>query len=143
MHIIENCPRNSRWHENVSTPSGSWVIDQNIILTVLIHNLKTAWSTEISMPFIFPWTIYFKMHASFFEKVLIILRLHTKYANFKLGLQYPLRGVQHLWTLFLKTMYIFSKNRATLILWIWSEMFKGTQKSQLRGDNCMLYAHRP
>ena len=26
-------------------------IDQNIILTVLIHNLKTAWPTEISMLF--------------------------------------------------------------------------------------------
>ena len=24
-------------------PSGSWVIDQNTILTVLIHNLKAAW----------------------------------------------------------------------------------------------------
>ena len=33
-------------------PSGSWVIHQNNILTVLIHNLKTAWSTKISMPFL-------------------------------------------------------------------------------------------
>ena len=30
------------------------------------------------------------MHALFFEKVLIILREHTKHANFKLGVQYPL-----------------------------------------------------
>ena len=34
-----------------SRPSGSWIIDQNNILTVLIHNLKTAWPTKISMPF--------------------------------------------------------------------------------------------
>ena len=32
--------------------SGSWVIDSNIILTVLIYNLKTAWPTKISMPFL-------------------------------------------------------------------------------------------
>ena len=30
------------------------VIDQNIILTVLIHNLKTAWPTKILMPFLSP-----------------------------------------------------------------------------------------
>ena len=30
----------------------SWVIDLNIILTVLIHNLKTAWPTKISVPFL-------------------------------------------------------------------------------------------
>ena len=28
------------------------LIDQNNILTVLIHNLKTAWPTRISMPFL-------------------------------------------------------------------------------------------
>ena len=27
-------------------------VDQNIILTGLIHNLKTAWPTKISMPFL-------------------------------------------------------------------------------------------
>ena len=34
--FIVNCPRNSK----ISRPSSSWVIDQNNILTVLIHNSK-------------------------------------------------------------------------------------------------------
>ena len=38
-------------------PSSSWVIgqaviDQDIILTVLIHNFKTTWPTKLSMPFL-------------------------------------------------------------------------------------------
>ena len=33
-------------------PSGSWANDQNIILHVLINNSRTAWPTEISMPFL-------------------------------------------------------------------------------------------
>ena len=32
--------------------SGSWFIDPNNILTVLIYKLKTAWSIKISMPFL-------------------------------------------------------------------------------------------
>ena len=39
-------------HQNLGRPSGSWVIDPNNILTVLIHNLKTAWPTKISMSFL-------------------------------------------------------------------------------------------
>ena len=29
----------------LSTPTGSWIIDLNIILNILIYNLKTAWPT--------------------------------------------------------------------------------------------------
>ena len=53
-----------------------------------------------------------------------------------------LKGVLHLWALFLKTFGIFSKNKATVdkkTLWIWSEIFQGTQKSQFyfsRGNCC-------
>ena len=36
---------------NLSRPSGSWVIDQNNILTSLIYNLKTTRPTKISIPF--------------------------------------------------------------------------------------------
>ena len=36
----------------LSRPNSSFVIDQNNILTVLIHNLKPAWPTKISMPFL-------------------------------------------------------------------------------------------
>ena len=36
----------------LSRQSGSWVIDQNNILTVLIHGLKMTWSAKISMPFL-------------------------------------------------------------------------------------------
>ena len=44
---------------------------QTNILTVLIYNLKTAWSTNISMPFWNPWTIFYKMHNLFFKKLII------------------------------------------------------------------------
>ena len=40
------------WCDFKSRPSNSWVIDQNIILTVLINNLETAWLTKILMPFL-------------------------------------------------------------------------------------------
>ena len=43
------------------------------------------------------------------------------------------KGVLHPWALFLKTLCIFSKRSSNFgqnILWIWSEMFQGTQKSQ-------------
>ena len=52
MHPAVNCPRNSKIAWKLGRPSGSWVIDPNNILTVLIHNLKTAWPTKISMPFL-------------------------------------------------------------------------------------------
>ena len=38
--------------KNLSMPSGSWIIDQNNILTVLIYNLKTARPTNIALPFL-------------------------------------------------------------------------------------------
>ena len=57
-----------KWHWNLRKPSSSWVIDQNIILTILIHDLKTAWSTKILMPVFSSFsTIYFKIHALFFK----------------------------------------------------------------------------
>ena len=43
------------------------------------------------------------------------------------------KGVLHLWALFLKTLCIFLKKQSNFgqsILWIWSEMFSGTQKLQ-------------
>ena len=41
-----------KYHENLSRSNGSWVIDQNNILNVLIHKLKIAWPSKISMKFI-------------------------------------------------------------------------------------------
>ena len=52
MNHIVNCPRNSRLHQNLVSHSDSLVIDPNKILTVLIHILKMAWPTKISMPFL-------------------------------------------------------------------------------------------
>ena len=43
-----------KWHSNFKKSSCSLVIDQTIILTVLIHNLKTAQGSKISMPFLRP-----------------------------------------------------------------------------------------
>ena len=55
--------------------------------------------------------------------------------------KFILKGVLHLWALFLKALCIFSKNKSNFgqsILWIWSEMFQGTQKSQFHfsRDHC-------
>ena len=52
MHLIGNCPGTQKWDLNLNRLRDSSVIDQNIDLTVLIHNLKTAWPTQISMPFL-------------------------------------------------------------------------------------------
>ena len=51
-NFIVNCPSNSKTASKFKWPDGSWVIDPNNILNVLIHNLKTAWPTKISMPFL-------------------------------------------------------------------------------------------
>ena len=39
-------------HQNLGRLNGYWIIDPNIILTVLIHNLKTSWPTKIPMSFL-------------------------------------------------------------------------------------------
>ena len=39
-----------KWHENFSTPSGSWVIDQNMQNSVLLNNSWTTWPKKILMP---------------------------------------------------------------------------------------------
>ena len=39
---IVNCQRTQKWHQNLSRPSSSWVINQNIILTVLTDNLAAS-----------------------------------------------------------------------------------------------------
>ena len=87
-------------HLNLSKPSGSWVIGQNNILTVLIHSWKTAWpKTKILIPFL----SFFGQYALRFSKKkkrkkrgLVILRWHTKGDNFKLGVFEPLTA---LWSL--------------------------------------------
>ena len=48
----------------------------------LINNSRTAWLTEILMPFLSFQTICFRRLISFFKKVLIILRCCTKHAQF-------------------------------------------------------------
>ena len=92
MYLIVNCPRNSKMASNWSKSSDSWVIGQNIIFTVLINNLKTTWPTKTSMPFLIPWTIYFKMHALFYEKVLMIFEIAHKTYKFQVKVQHPLKG---------------------------------------------------
>ena len=74
-------------------PRGSWVIGQNIILTVLIHNLKTARPTKIPMPFLNSLdNLLWDVCIIFFKKVLIILRESTKHANFWLRGAVPLKN---------------------------------------------------
>ena len=64
-------------------PSSSWVIDQNNILTILIHNLKTNGSTKISIP----WTICYKMHIFFsFKKDVDYFKIEHKKCYFGGGL---------------------------------------------------------
>ena len=71
------------------------------------------------------------MHSLFFEKVLVILKLHTKYANFKLGVLYPLKGpFQCSWLSIFKedilsiTVVTPSIHNASLKWkWIWKSMY--------------------
>ena len=60
MNLILNCPRNSNMHWSLSSPSGSWVIDGNNILTVLTHNLKKHGLLKFQCHFLVSWIICFK-----------------------------------------------------------------------------------
>ena len=44
-------PNKKCFFKNVNRPNGSWLIDQNNIVHVLINNSRTAKPTKISMPF--------------------------------------------------------------------------------------------
>ena len=46
-------------HQNLGRPSGSWVVDPNNILTVLILNSKTTWPTKVLMLLFIYLFIYF------------------------------------------------------------------------------------
>ena len=50
MHPIVNCPKKPQKLQTLGKPSGSLVVDPINTLTVLIHNLKPAWPTKVSMP---------------------------------------------------------------------------------------------
>ena len=103
-----------KWHWNLSRPISSWVIDQNIILTVLIHNLKTAWPTIISMPFLkFLGQYTLRCMHYFLKKILIIWRLHTKHANFGLVVQYPLKVILNIMKI---TMYLISRVEILMVI---------------------------
>ena len=55
---------------------------KTIFFTFLIYNLKTAWPTKISMPFLSSLANLLSVACSIFQqKVLIFLRSHTKHAN--------------------------------------------------------------
>ena len=66
-------------------PSGLGVIDQNTILTVLIHNLKTAWPTKI-FEFLGQFTLSCMHHFSK-EKSVCNFEITPKHAYIKLGVQ--------------------------------------------------------
>ena len=86
-----------KWHQNCIRQSGSWVTHQNNNVHVLNNcTWRTAWPTEILVPFLISQTIYLRMRAYLFSKqVLIILRLHTKHAQFWFGVQFLLKGELH------------------------------------------------
>ena len=68
-----------------------------------------------------------------FSKITIWLSFTSKILHISRYVWYRIKGVLHLWALFLKTLCIFSKKKSNFgqsILWSWSEMFQGTQKSQ-------------
>ena len=91
IHLIVNCLRNSKMTSKLSRPSGSWVFDQNNILTVLIHNLNPLSLLKISLEFLGQFTLR------------CMLFFHTKHAHFKLGMQYPLKAIH--FVLFLLEKY--------------------------------------
>ena len=65
-----NCLTNSKmaFTRKSSGSWGSWVIDQNNILQVLINNSTTAGHTNILMPFLISQTICFQIIILFFKK---------------------------------------------------------------------------
>ena len=71
----------------------------NITLTVLIHNFKTTWLPTVSMPFLSSSTICFKIHLFFFFQISAanFEAVPRKHANFKLGVQYSLKGIKPEW----------------------------------------------
>ena len=75
MHLIVNRPRYSK--KSIKIKVGQAVLEfllQKQHLAVLICNLKTAWPTKISMPFLSSLNNFYKMHNLFFKRLLIILR---------------------------------------------------------------------
>ena len=66
--------------------------DHNNVLTVLIHDLKTTWSTKISLPFSVLWTICFKyvIYIIYQKGVDNFEIQHKTWSKFWLGVQYPL-----------------------------------------------------
>ena len=67
-------------------------MDQNSQTIVLINHSRTGSPTQFFMLYLSSWdNLLYKMHISFFKKVLIILRYSTKHANIWLGLQFSLK----------------------------------------------------
>ena len=76
MHVIVNCPRNSKIASKFRYPKQFLSYWSKInILTVLVYNLKLA-LLKFQCHFWVPWTISHKMHYLFSKKLLIILREH-------------------------------------------------------------------
>ena len=78
----------------------SWVVHIDAEMLLCAANLKAPWSIKLlnklfslslSLFFLVPWTIYYKMHILFFKKVLLILRQCTKHANFWSRVSSPLK----------------------------------------------------
>ena len=88
-HIVHGT---QKWHWNL--------VDQ-VVFKLRIKTVEILfWSItqeqlgllQFQCQFWVPWTVYYKMHISFFKKVLIILRWGTTHAYFWLGVHYPLKG---------------------------------------------------
>ena len=87
MNLTVNCSRNSKWHCNFSRPK-LWIKTVTMLfgsITQELLGLPKFWCY-----FWVSWTNYYKMHISFFKKILIILRAGTKHANLGAGGSVPL-----------------------------------------------------
>ena len=63
-HFIVNCSRNFKKALKFKYAKQIFRFWSKQYLTVLIHNIKTAWATRISLPFLSFWTVYFKMYVT-------------------------------------------------------------------------------
>ena len=82
MHLIINCPRNSKIASKLRQTKRFLSYDRNNISTVLIYIFKTARPTKIPMPFL----------SSSKNLLVIILRQSTKHVNCWQEVQYPLKA---------------------------------------------------
>ena len=92
MHLIVNCPRNSKIAFKFKLAQQFKLLIKTILLTLLIYNLKTGWASKISVSFLNSLDHLPKKRKK--KKIWQFWNSMQNNANFWLGVQYPLMESQ-------------------------------------------------